>query len=174
LISYQKGSETIDVDYDDLGNIKYKSDVGTYSYNTSRPHALSRVDLPLGQGDLLAKFQVTAHIDGQDQVVGAPNNIHGQDFEYDANGNITVSGGRRISWTAFDKPHRMERVDANLNVIAGSDIEYDADFNRIYKQENTGSLLSFVVKEAIISVLLIKTATLLTDTVYQAAVMLFR
>jgi len=152
LISYQNGSETIDVDYDDIGNITYKSDVGTYSYNSAKPHALTRVDLPLGQGDPLAKFQVTAHIDGQDQTVGAPNNIHGQNFEYDANGNITISGDRRISWTAFDKPHRMERVDVNLNVIAGSDIEYDGDYNRIYKQENTGSLLSFAIKETTVYV----------------------
>lgn len=66
------------VSYDAVGNIKAKSDVGTYYYNPQggssvRPHA------------------VTA-------VRGALNN----DYAYDANGNMLSGGGRSFTYTSYN------------------------------------------------------------------------
>ena len=71
--------------YDALGNITYKSDVGTYTYaalrnngsanGSNRPHAVS-------------------------SVAGAWN----ASFQYDANGNMTVSDDRTLTYTSFNLP----------------------------------------------------------------------
>lgn len=75
--------EPMYVDYDEIGNIVYKSDVGEYNYNT-RPHAVS-------------------------EVIDGPRNAT---YSYDANGNMTSGADRAIQWTAFNKPRAIVR-DAN-------------------------------------------------------------
>lgn len=66
-------------DYDTLGNIISKSDVGTYEYNVNgpRPHAVNRI------------------VNGT-QVVGT--------FSYDDNGNMESGMGRTIAYFSFNKP----------------------------------------------------------------------
>lgn len=148
LLSYDNGTDTTLVNYDDLGNITYKSDVGTYNYSgDGGPHAVSRVDLPIGDGANLAQFQVNWEWDGETFLRELPS-IHGQNFSYDDNGNTTQSGNRSLYWTGFDKPFLL-LSQKNNGEQSGSYIEYDADQQRVYKQEgvytSTGQLAS--VKE---------------------------
>jgi RHS repeat-associated protein len=69
------GSQT--QDYDALGNITYKSDVGAYTYGTG-----------------------IANGAGIHAVVGAGN----KSYQYDANGNMTSGDGRTVAWSSFNKP----------------------------------------------------------------------
>ena len=138
------------VEYDKIGNITYKSDVGTYSYGGTRPHAVTQVNLqdPIGNAITLAlsHFEVNWEWDGQSVLKSMPS-IHGQTFTYDGNGNITQSGDRYVWWTAFDKPYRVERVDSGLNITTGANFEYDAGFNRIVKQEDSGETTIYIGKD---------------------------
>ena len=77
------------MNYNDLGNIIEKGDVGVYSYfaggdvpSAVRPHAVRSI----------------ASFAGMD-VNGLDNPI----YRYDRNGNMTSGGGRDIQWTSFNK-----------------------------------------------------------------------
>ncbi|MEE4217033.1 MAG: RHS repeat-associated core domain-containing protein [Xanthomonadales bacterium] len=72
-------SETLALEYDASGNIRWKSDVGAYLYGGggAGPHAVSFAD--------------------------------GQAYRYDANGNQTSGDGRTVSYSVFDKAVRIER-----------------------------------------------------------------
>ncbi|WP_064791930.1 RHS repeat-associated core domain-containing protein [Shewanella woodyi] len=71
------GVKSYAVRYDELGNIISKTDVGTYHYESGRPHAVSRI---------------------------SNGNMAGS-FSYDANGNMTTGGGRdRVDYNTVDKP----------------------------------------------------------------------
>ena len=70
------------LDYDALGNITYKSDVGSYLYGEggAGPHAVT-----------------TAGSDG---------------YQYDTNGNMINGGGRVLTWSSFNKPLQITKGDA--------------------------------------------------------------
>lgn len=79
------GMTTETVEYDAIGNITYKSDVGTYSYGNpatgvAGPHAVTSIT-----GDVYA---------GQKSA----------SYAYDANGNMTSGDGRTISYNSSNKP----------------------------------------------------------------------
>lgn len=81
MTEYQSGGTVIQsMAYDALGNIQSKSDVGSYTYASSRPHAVT-------------------------EVSGAVN----MTMDYDANGNMTRRGTTQIEWSSFDKPTRIEK-----------------------------------------------------------------
>jgi len=63
--------------YDELGNITFKTGVGSYTYGT-KPHAISKIS-------------------------GAVN----ASFAYDANGNQTKGLNRTLTWTAWDMPAKI-------------------------------------------------------------------
>jgi RHS repeat-associated protein len=88
----------------------------------------------LGTYDPLAKFQVNWEWNGEPVITQDQANITNSDYEYDANGNIRLQGNRSVSWTTFDKPASMMLIDQD-GTQRGSLIEYDAEFNRHYKQE---------------------------------------
>jgi len=146
LDKHTVSSQVTTVVYDAIGNIKSKSDVGSYEYNGSGPHAVSKVTSPLGQYDPIARFQTSWEWNGetvtqnQADIVDTLNN-----YSYDANGNITQQGNRAITWTAFDKPASMT-LEGQSGNYRGSQIEYDAQFQRIWKREgvfnSTGTLQS--------------------------------
>ncbi|MGD9883798.1 MAG: RHS repeat-associated core domain-containing protein, partial [Reyranella sp.] len=84
--SRRNGTINLALDYDALGNIRWKSDVcqGTapcYTYHASRKHA------------------VTA--------------AAGQTFGYDANGNMTNRGGTAIGWTSDNLPASIAHGNGN-------------------------------------------------------------
>ena len=87
------GANTQRVEYDALGNITYKSDVGYYIYGNERPHAVS-------------------------QVLGA---TFSGNYSYDANGNQTQGPGRAISYTSFNKVSELSVQPASyISVIMSS------------------------------------------------------
>jgi RHS repeat-associated protein len=63
--------------YDALGNITNKSDVGTYAYASTLPHAIS-------------------------SITGTVNGVTNPTYVYDANGNMTGGAGRGVTYTAFN------------------------------------------------------------------------
>ncbi|NLR75797.1 polymorphic toxin-type HINT domain-containing protein [Leeia aquatica] len=74
---------TQEVQYDELGNILYKTAVGSYSYpapGTARPHAVSSIN----------------------------NGSSIRSFNYDANGNLLNDGQRTLSWTSFNLPATIQ------------------------------------------------------------------
>jgi YD repeat-containing protein len=104
---HYKGADTVEVNYNDLGNITSKSDVGSYSYTgQGGPHAVSRVNSPLGSYDPLAKFQVNWEWNGEAITNQNQANVTDSDYQYDANGNIKVQGNRSVSWTTLINPPR--------------------------------------------------------------------
>ncbi|MGI0120474.1 hypothetical protein ACQ96U_27045, partial [Zooshikella sp. RANM57] len=86
------------VQYDALGNITHKSDVGDYSYagkcgtQQAGPHALTK-------------------------TTGSQNAT----YCYDANGNMTSGNGRTVRYTAFDKPDQIIRGDYQIDLVYGPD-----------------------------------------------------
>jgi RHS repeat-associated protein len=73
--------------YDALGNITFKTGVGSYSYgNNAGPHAVTQVD----------------------------NNGVLTDYIYDANGNMTSGADRAIGYTSFNKPNSITTATASI------------------------------------------------------------
>ncbi|MBU2709238.1 hypothetical protein KCM76_24800, partial [Zooshikella marina] len=91
-------SLTTSVQYDALGNITHKSDVGDYGYGgkcgsqQAGPHALTK-------------------------TTGSQNAT----YCYDANGNMTNGNGRTVRYTAFDKPDQIIRGDYQIDLVYGPD-----------------------------------------------------
>jgi RHS repeat-associated protein len=84
--SRRNGVINLDLDYDAIGNIRWKSDVcqGTtpcYTYHASRKHAVT------GAGALT--------------------------YSYDANGNMTSRGGAAIGWTSDNLPRSLASSNGN-------------------------------------------------------------
>lgn len=80
--------------YDALGNITFKSGVGSYSYgNNAGPHAVTQTDL---------------------------NGVFTSYF-YDANGNLTSGNNRTISYTSFNKPNQITNASADITFTYGAD-----------------------------------------------------
>jgi len=76
------------VQYDTIGNVIQKSDVGTYVYNpagAAQPHAVQSVS-------------------------GALNAT----YAYDANGNMLSGAGRTVTWTSFNMPEAIARGATTL------------------------------------------------------------
>lgn len=100
--------------YDAIGNIQSRSDAGTYGYNASgensyQPHAVRRMS-----GDTV------------------------NDFNYDANGNMTDGMDRVWTWNADNTPREITRV----NVREG--FQYDGEQNRIKRRSFENQNGSFV------------------------------
>ena len=81
LVYAESNHGNLTLSYDALGNIRFKSPIGSYRYDGEQPHAVTEV-----------------------------TGIEGK-FEYDANGNLISGAGRSISYTSFNKPTRIERGD---------------------------------------------------------------
>lgn len=100
---------TITWGYNEIGNITSRSDVGTYAYPASgatsvRPHALS-------------------------SVAGTVNGVLNPSYAYDANGNITSTAGRSVTWTSFNKVNTITATSgSNTTVVA---LQYDAENERV-------------------------------------------
>ncbi|MCP4701303.1 MAG: hypothetical protein GY862_31275, partial [Gammaproteobacteria bacterium] len=88
--------ESVTLDYDALGNIKYKSDVGSYSYgaNGAGPHAVTGVN-------------------------GVLNNT----YQYDLNGNRISAEreGQTIDYTSYNKPFLISQGGTSLKFHYGPD-----------------------------------------------------
>ncbi len=100
------GSATVSksVNYNDIGNITSKSDAGLYVY--------------------AAAGSYRPHA-----VVG----VGGNDYFYDANGNMTAGGGRTVTWTAFNKVAAMTKGTTSLSW------GYDPEHQRSKQVSTTGT-----------------------------------
>jgi RHS repeat-associated protein len=78
------------VAYDAIGNITAKSDVGTYTYDPARVHAVASIG-PGGTGTVTASYT------------------------YDANGNMLEGRGRTVTWTSFDM---VDEITQGTNSVA--------------------------------------------------------
>jgi RHS repeat-associated protein len=84
LTSSTIGAATKTYQYNEIGNLTFKTGVGTLNYPTSgtgavRPHAVA-------------------------SVTGSVNGVTNPSFTFDANGNLTSGAGRSWSWTAANRP----------------------------------------------------------------------
>lgn len=85
-----KGS-SVSVDYDALGNITYKSDVGSYHYDGKRPHAVTSISGKTTTG-----------------------------FTYDNDGNQLSGMGRHITgYTSFNKPIEIRKGSSSTRFSYG-------------------------------------------------------
>ena len=86
------GASAKTTDYDSIGNITSKSDVGTYAYPTTGsplPHAVS-------------------------SITGTVNGVVNPSFTYDLNGNQTAGAGRTLTWTSFNLPKTITQGASTL------------------------------------------------------------
>lgn len=110
--------------YNAIGNLTYKSDLGTLSYppiGSPRPHAVTSVaGNPVGVG-----------------VPGLVDGVTNATYTYDANGNMSgsVEVNRTFTYTSFNLPSRI------FNQGSTADFIYDADHNRISETDATGTTL---------------------------------
>ena len=78
------GNDVVTYEYNELGNITFKSDVGSYSYGSNAgPHAVTAIS--------------------GDSALGQKNTS----YAYDANGNMLSGDGRVIEYTSFNKPKHI-------------------------------------------------------------------
>jgi RHS repeat-associated protein len=86
-------ADTTSVQYNALGNVTYKSDVGSYDYGSARPHAVTSV----GGGPLGSK-----------------------NFSYDNNGNMLSGAGRDYEWSAGNHVRKIVYDSKYTSFILGS------------------------------------------------------
>lgn len=114
---------TLTWDYNEIGNITSRSDVGTYAYPASgaasvRPHAVS-------------------------SVAGTVNGVLNPSYAYDSNGNITSTAGRTVTWTSFNKINTISRTaGANTTLVS---LWYDAENERVKETVTQNGSLSKTV-----------------------------
>lgn len=95
-------------DYDALGNLKSKTDIGSYEYRGAGPHALSKAN------------GITFTYDN----VG--NLLKGE------TGTTQKVVERSLEWSSFNKPTKITR---NGHTV---EFEYDANHQRYYRKDSTG------------------------------------
>ncbi len=120
------GTQTTSVNYDAIGNITWKSDVGSYTYgeNGAGPHAVTSVDTTTA---------LTTPYRGFSPQGG---------YQYDSVGNLVSGGGRNVEWTGFNKPSRMFGS-------SGADVlySYGSEDQRIVKDVAGGILTAYADKD---------------------------
>ncbi|XOV78420.1 MAG: tandem-95 repeat protein [Aestuariibacter sp.] len=93
------GYTTQRVRYYDNGNIRFKTGLGFYCYDsTNKPHAVRGI---------------------AGSYAGCSNNSN---YSYDGNGNMTSGRGRNIDYTTFDKPSRIVKDDYVAEFSYGTDL----------------------------------------------------
>lgn len=102
--STEIAGSAISLTYDLLGNIKTKSDVGTYTYNASgassvRPHAVASV-----------------------------TGVRAASYVYDANGNMTSGAGRTLAYTSYNMVREVGNASTCQKfVYQGEHMRYQQD-----------------------------------------------
>jgi len=90
------------IDYDVNGNILQRNDVGQYQY---------------GESCAVGGTQYTPGPHAVTSVTGARD----ASYCYDSGGNMLSGGGKTISYTAFNKPDRIQGTSATVDVVYGPD-----------------------------------------------------
>ncbi|MFT0138711.1 RHS repeat-associated core domain-containing protein [Alcanivoracaceae bacterium MT1] len=90
------------IDYDVNGNILQRNDVGQYQY---------------GESCEVGGTQYTPGPHAVTSVTGTRN----ASYCYDSGGNMLAGGGKTISYTAFNKPDRIQGASATVDFVYGPD-----------------------------------------------------
>ncbi|MEW5788556.1 MAG: FG-GAP-like repeat-containing protein [Pseudomonadota bacterium] len=126
LTSASGGGTNITAQYDPLGNLTYRSDVGTYQYAGTRPHAVSSIS-------------------------GTVNTS----FSYDGNGNMLSGRGSTITWFNYNLPatitkagqtnflYDYDHARAQQTAPDGTVTRYVNDLGIHYEKEIKGSLTEY-------------------------------
>ncbi len=114
--------------YDDIGNIKTRSGVGTYTYGPTNklPHAVASIALEAG-GTRKYDYDANGNLTTQVQT--------------DASGNTVTAQGRTISYTSYDMPLAIAKPGLTLNFM------YGAGHQRV-KQTGTAGTTIYVHPDA--------------------------
>jgi len=140
LKKHTKGSDIVTVSYDAIGNIKTKSDVGTYNYEkvagstVNNTHKLLSITGQTSTSANIDQFQVNWEYDGE-QLVRALPTPGSATYSYNNMGSVESTGYRQLTWTHFEKPASVTATISVDGRQTGSIYEYDPDFNRIYKKD---------------------------------------
>jgi RHS repeat-associated protein len=123
-----------DFNYDDWGNIKFKTGVGNYTYDSSKPHQLNEVKSVSG--------------------------VQLYKFFYDANGNTKTDGTRTFTYGSYDKPTLITKAGSSSTMQYGPERElvyksdsyiengknvtyqttYLGNYEKVYRTGGTGTL----------------------------------
>lgn len=141
-------SSSVTANYDVLGNIFSRSDVGAYSYgaaiSVSNPanDGLVAGWVPINMGNGLS-FLVNGLVP---QVLSSPAGIcggvhrvcgiSGNLFDYDANGNMVSGNGRSYTWTSFNMPDVITKGSIT------DSFTYSADHERVRKVSRVNGAIS--------------------------------
>jgi RHS repeat-associated protein len=113
------GTQTIKYDYDAIGNISARTDSSSTSTSTTR----LAYTYPVGGPTSVRPHALSSTRQYVNGVAGATRS-----YVYDANGNLTQSGGRALSWTSADK---VKSISETVNGTARSiTFTYGADGER--------------------------------------------
>jgi RHS repeat-associated protein len=112
LQSSGTGFTTHSQSFNAVGNITYKSDVGTYNYNAQGTPCTSGT----GGGGPHALCSIT----------GTVNGYTNPGFTYDANGNLTAGLGRTLTYTSFNMP---ATITAPNNLVPTTSVTYTWVYN---------------------------------------------
>ncbi len=97
-----------------MGNILARYGVGRYVYDSAQPNAVDSIRDPLNSATTLYSYT------------------------YNDNGSMTSRAGKTISWTPFNKPHRVKNGTTVL-----SEFRYGFDRERIRQDTPDGDIYYF-------------------------------
>jgi RHS repeat-associated protein len=98
--SQLNNTTNLDVTVDAIGNLTYKSDVGTFNYTTA---------------------QGVCSYSGLTSQPHAVRNAGGVSYCYDANGNMTARGtGMSVQWTSFNLPRQIAQGSNSSQFLYGA------------------------------------------------------
>ncbi|WP_265583775.1 RHS repeat domain-containing protein [Chitinimonas koreensis] len=108
---------TREITYDDNGNIRTKTGVGTYAYPAAgqpRPHGVTG-------------------------IAGTVNGVVNPTFSYDANGNMLAGAGRSASWFSFNQPKTLASGTRSYTFL------YDFDHQRVQETDSLGGRVTYTI-----------------------------
>lgn len=112
LTRSQAGAAVTTLGYDPLGNLASKGGVGSYAYESSKLHAVTRVTPATGPAATYA---------------------------YDANGNMTSRAGTEVTWFASNLPKRVRLTPGSA--ANSSEFQYTVDGRRWRHVYNAGGTI---------------------------------
>jgi RHS repeat-associated protein len=123
------GFTTHSVSYEAKGNISYKSDVGTYSYNAQ--------GTPCAGGAGGGPHAVCS-------ITGTVNGYTNPTFTYDANGNMLSGVGRTYTWTSFNMPLHIEGRKHSSGAFVTLDYNYNDAHERVRLIHSTLGTITYL------------------------------
>lgn len=112
----------LDIDYDVAGNITSKQSVGSYEYDSARPHALTALARSGGGSET---------------------------FSYDANGNLTSGAGKSITWTSYNYPSSVSHNGNTVTFTYGPNRQLIKETGPGYSRLSVNSHFERVIEDGV-------------------------